>query len=106
MRYAVIMAGGSGTRLWPLSRQGGKQLLRMIDGKSLLRLAFERVAGAVDPANILICTGAAYIDEVARQIPEVESRNLLGGPWGAIPSMPWPGRRPCWRAGTRGPSPR
>ncbi|MDK9321743.1 mannose-1-phosphate guanylyltransferase [Propionibacterium freudenreichii] len=93
MRYAVIMAGGSGTRLWPLSRQGEpKQLLRMIDGKSLLRLAFERVVGAVDPANILICTGAAYIDEVARQIPEVESRNLLGEPVGrdSLNAVAWP----------------
>ena len=40
MRFAVIMAGGSGTRLWPLSRRGTpKQLLRLIEGKSLLRIA-------------------------------------------------------------------
>ena len=42
------MAGGSGTRLWPLSRRGEpKQLLRMIDGRSLLQLAFDRVRAVV-----------------------------------------------------------
>lgn len=87
------MAGGSGTRLWPLSRKGEpKQLLRMIDGKSLLRLAFERVAGAVDPSRILICTGAAYTDEVAAQIPEVPAANLLGEPVGrdSLNAVAWP----------------
>ena len=48
MRFAVIMAGGAGTRLWPLSRKGTpKQLLRLIDGKSLLRIAFERLGELV-----------------------------------------------------------
>lgn len=83
MRYVVIMAGGSGTRLWPLSRQGRpKQLLELFDGKSLLRLAFERLEGVVDADRILVCTGRAYADDVAAQLPELVPGNLLGEPEG------------------------
>jgi mannose-1-phosphate guanylyltransferase len=83
MRYIVIMAGGSGTRLWPLSRQGmPKQLLPLIDGTSLLRLAFERARSLVEADRILICAGAAYLDIVAEQLPEVPRANLLGEPVG------------------------
>ncbi|HJE51535.1 MAG TPA: NTP transferase domain-containing protein [Tessaracoccus flavescens] len=83
MRYVVIMAGGSGTRLWPLSRQGRpKQLLEILDGKSLLRLAFERLDGLVPAEQILVCTGRAYADDVARQLPELPAANILGEPEG------------------------
>lgn len=93
MRYVVIMAGGSGTRLWPLSRKGEpKQLLNLVDGKSLLRLAYERVAGVVPDANILVCAGAAYTDVVAEQLPELPSENLLGEPVGrdSLNAVAWP----------------
>ncbi|AQP45012.1 mannose-1-phosphate guanylyltransferase [Tessaracoccus flavus] len=83
MRYVVIMAGGSGTRLWPLSRQGRpKQLLGLFEGKSLLRLAFERLDGLVPPDRILVCTGRAYADDVADQLPELSPVNILGEPEG------------------------
>ena len=93
MRYVVIMAGGAGTRLWPLSRNGmPKQLLTLIDGKSLLRLAYERVAGAVPDENILVCAGAAYLDIVAKELPELPAANLLGEPVGrdSLNAVAWP----------------
>jgi len=65
MRHAVIMAGGSGTRLWPLSRGARpKQLLDVVGGKSLLRLAFERLVGVVDVGRIHVCTGVVYAEAV------------------------------------------
>ena len=83
MRYVVIMAGGSGTRLWPLSRKGRpKQLLAMFEGKSLLRLAWERLQGLVPSEQILVCTGQAYEQDVRAQIPELLPENLLGEPVG------------------------
>ena len=72
MRYVVIMAGGSGTRLWPLSRKGTpKQLLKLIGGTSLLRLAFERAIRVVPAERVLVVTGAAYLDAVAEDLPQV-----------------------------------
>lgn len=93
MRYVVIMAGGSGTRLWPLSRQGTpKQLLKLIEGRSLLRLAFERALALVPAERVLVVTGAAYLDEVAADLPEVAPENLLGEPMGrdSLNAMAWP----------------
>lgn len=93
MRYVVIMAGGSGTRLWPLSRQGTpKQLLHLIEGKSLLRIAFERAVELVDAERVLVVTGAAYLDDVRANLPEVSDENLLGEPTGrdSLNAMAWP----------------
>ncbi len=93
MRYVVIMAGGSGTRLWPLSRKGTpKQLLPLVEGRSLLRLAFERALAVVPATRILVVTGAPYLDAVADQLPEVPPENLLGEPEGrdSLNACAWP----------------
>lgn len=82
-RYAVIMAGGAGTRLWPLSRRDRpKQLMRLFDGKSLLRLSYERVARLLPPSQIHVITGRAHRDVVRAELPELPDENLLGEPVG------------------------
>ncbi|MBK8461523.1 MAG: mannose-1-phosphate guanylyltransferase [Nigerium sp.] len=93
MRYVVIMAGGAGTRLWPLSRQGTpKQLLKLIGGVSLLRLAFERALRLVPAERVIVVTGAAYLDEVRADLPEIPPGNLLGEPEGrdSLNAVAWP----------------
>ncbi len=88
MRYAMIMAGGAGTRLWPLSRRDRpKQLLRFIHRngsppKSLLELAAQRLEGLVEPDHRLICTGEEYRKAVLEALPQFEDRHLLGEPVG------------------------
>ena len=83
MRHAVIMAGGSGTRLWPLSRRmRPKQLMRLFDGKSTLQLARERLEGVFELRNTWVITSAAYLDLVAEALPDVPRENLIGEPMG------------------------
>jgi mannose-1-phosphate guanylyltransferase len=93
MRYVLIMAGGSGKRLWPLSRQDmPKQLLRVVGGKSLLRIAYERLDGIVSADHVLVCTGADYADIVATELPELPPANILGEPEGrdSLNAVAWP----------------
>lgn len=83
MRYAVIMAGGSGTRLWPLSRKARpKQLLPLVNGKSLLRLAYDRLEGLFPPSNVLVITSAEYADQVGQCLSELPKENIIGEPQG------------------------
>ncbi|MBN2446884.1 MAG: mannose-1-phosphate guanylyltransferase, partial [Phycisphaerae bacterium] len=83
MHHAVIMAGGSGTRLWPLSRRmRPKQLLRLFDGESLLQLARLRLDGLFEPDNIWVITSANYVDLVAEALPDIPRANLIGEPVG------------------------
>ena len=86
MRYAMIMAGGSGTRLWPMSREGQpKQLIRFIhrdDGSvvSLLQIAAERMAGIVEPERGYICTGERYREQILEGVAGMEDGRILGEP--------------------------
>jgi len=83
MRYAVIMAGGLGKRLWPLSRKmRPKQLLPLIGGKSLLELAVERLRGVFAAENIWVITNAQYANQVAQALPTIPSANIVGEPMG------------------------
>jgi len=83
MQYAVIMAGGAGKRLWPLSRiTRPKQLLPLIDGKSLLELAIERMEGLFKNENILVVTSREYADQVADVLGQLPRRNIVGEPVG------------------------
>ncbi|OHB63178.1 MAG: hypothetical protein A2168_05510 [Planctomycetes bacterium RBG_13_50_24] len=81
MDYAVIMAGGTGKRLWPLSRQKRpKQVLKLLDGKTLLRCCFERLKPIFDIRNIIVLTNAGYADMVHEDLSELPFNNVIAEP--------------------------
>ena len=76
--YAVIMAGGGGTRLWPLSRQAKpKQLLRLIEERSLFQTSVQRLEGLFPPERIYVVTVAEQAAELQQQSPIIPKRNYL-----------------------------
>jgi mannose-1-phosphate guanylyltransferase len=80
--YCIIMAGGIGSRFWPISRtQKPKQFLDILGvGQSLLQQTFKRFTQICPVENIYIVTNEIYIDTVAEQIPEMNSTQILGEP--------------------------
>jgi mannose-1-phosphate guanylyltransferase/mannose-6-phosphate isomerase len=81
--YAVILAGGGGTRLWPLSRpERPKPFLPLIGGETLLRRTAERVRILVGWDGIYVVGDGAHLPLVREQLPEVPPENLLGEPLG------------------------
>jgi len=77
--YAVIMAGGGGTRFWPLSRQSRpKQFLSITGERSLLQTTWERALGVVSgPEHVIVVTVNDYADMTREQLPELPDGNLL-----------------------------
>jgi len=100
---ALILAGGSGTRFWPLSRQRRpKQLLALEGDRSLLRATLERLHPLVEPAAVWVCTTEALAGQVRAQLPEVppeqillepEARNTAPAIGWSVRSMPEEARR-------------
>ncbi|MFI7541750.1 mannose-1-phosphate guanylyltransferase [Actinoplanes sp. NPDC049599] len=80
--YAVIPAGGSGTRLWPLSRAGHPKFLHPLTGTdaSLLQATVERLAPLAAPEKVLVVTGVAHAAEVSRQLAAVPVENIIVEP--------------------------
>jgi mannose-1-phosphate guanylyltransferase len=82
MLYAVIPAGGSGTRLWPLSRASHPKFLHPLTGSaaSLLQATVDRLAPLAPPERTLVVTGAAHAAAVARQLAGLPEENILVEP--------------------------
>lgn len=77
----VIMAGGAGTRFWPLStEERPKQFLTLFGARSLLQQSYDRAVGLVPPSRVLVLTSARSVDLVRRQLPELPSTNVIGEP--------------------------
>jgi len=90
--YVVILAGGSGTRLWPRSRkQRPKHLLDLVTERSLLQETFERVNQVVPESNILVVTEQSHADVIREQLPSLPARNVLVEPTrrGTGPAIGW-----------------
>src|SRR5262249_19790610 len=82
MLHAVILAGGSGTRLWPLSRAGNPKFLHPLTGtaQTLLQATYWRAQPVSSPANTLVVTGIAHAAAVARQLPDLPESNIIVEP--------------------------
>ncbi|WP_090248359.1 mannose-1-phosphate guanylyltransferase [Lishizhenia tianjinensis] len=80
--YAVIMAGGVGSRFWPMSTPARpKQFLDVLGiGKSLLRLTYERLLNIIPNENIYIVTNAEYYAMVKEHLPELDNKQILTEP--------------------------
>lgn len=78
MTYAVIMAGGAGTRFWPMSTPSRpKQLLRLFDQKSMIQLTWERMASFIPEDNHRIITIPNQIPMIKKELPQLTDSNFI-----------------------------
>ena len=81
MKYAVIMAGGIGTRFWPASRkEHPKQFLNVFGDGTLIQNTVARLQGLVPPERCLIVTHERYVEKTQKQLPAVPEENILAEP--------------------------
>lgn len=80
--YVAIMAGGIGSRFWPMSRTDyPKQFLDILNtGKTLIQSTYDRFAEFIPPENIYVVTSQEYVDIVQQQLPAIKRENILGEP--------------------------
>jgi mannose-1-phosphate guanylyltransferase len=81
MLHALLMAGGSGTRFWPESRrERPKQLLPLVDERSMLRTTVDRIAEIIAPERLWPAVGAGLVPAVRRELPEIAEQNYVVEP--------------------------
>jgi len=81
--YAVIMAGGRGTRFWPRSREKKpKHLLDIISNRTIIQETVDRILPLIEPENILVVTGKKHASALIKQLPEIPSANIIIEPEG------------------------
>src|ERR1035438_7772269 len=80
-RYALIMAGGRGTRFWPRSRKrNAKQVLRFFGERSLIQQTVDRLEGVIPPENIWVITNDFLQGEIRKQLPDVPEEQIIAEP--------------------------
>ena len=83
MLCALIMAGGKGTRFWPLSTEKKpKQFLNLIGDKTMIQMTVDRIRPIIPIERIFICTGDSYVDLVKSQLPDIPEKNIIVEPEG------------------------
>jgi len=81
--YAVIMAGGVGSRFWPRSREKfPKQLLTIFGERTMIQNTVDRLEGFVPHKNVFVVTNKMQKDEIAKQLPMIPPQNILEEPFG------------------------
>lgn len=79
--YAVVMAGGSGTRFWPASRtRRPKQFLPISGGRPMIEETILRLEGLIPLENVLVVTAASQVDAVREALPQLSTDNILAEP--------------------------
>lgn len=80
-KVALIMAGGSGTRFWPLSTtERPKQFLDLISDKTMIRETIDRIKKLIPVEKIFISTNIVYLDIIRKQLPEIPEKNIIFEP--------------------------
>ena len=77
----MVFSGGSGTRMWPLSRQSlPKQFQNLVGETSMFQQMVSMVLSGFDSKDVFILTGKDFVDLVAKQVPEIPKENIIGEP--------------------------
>ena len=80
--FAVIMAGGQGTRLWPLSRiKKPKQLQALASEKTMIRETYERLLPKFKPEQIVVSTSPSFLDDIKKELNELPKENFIVEPF-------------------------
>lgn len=80
--YAIIPAGGTGSRLWPLSREARPKFLYDLvgQGRTLIQSTFDRLAALVGPGNIVVSTGWRHVQPIREQLPQLDEDHIFAEP--------------------------